>query len=233
MRPVLGIAAAFTLGVALALAWAAAQRRPTHEVAASPPPAARVEVLTRRVSRPETRPEAARIEGGNPLADVDRMLGEERNRTRREVRDVSTWDDFYAVTRSLDIQDFQLEDLILRRIAGEVGLPRETIEKLQVLLNEEQVEVTKVALARHGTALLSLFSLKGDAAKPIWDDLIETRKAVRGTFDVRYEALLAPEQLKAVNRHLRNDYARLFKKSSVNEPDQILVIGAGQLPSGP
>jgi len=231
MKRVFAVGISFTLGISIACTWAAWHRR--APATSAPPGRPALKVLTRPTHphAPE-EPATPAPTGDDPLAAIDGRLREERDHAREDIRNVATWDDFYAVTRSLNIQDFQLEDLILQRVGRELGLPRERMRSLQALLNEEQIEVTKAAVDRHGNSLLTLFSLKGEAAKPIWDDIHQTRQAVRATFETRYLTLLSPEQADVFNRHLRNDYARLYRTTTVNEPDQILIIGAGRNPSG-
>ena len=136
------------------------------------------------------------------------------------------WDEFYSVARTnkanygLIIRDYQ--KLVIDRVARELGLDAERAKVLRNLIHAEQMEVTNVALKRYGDWwALKLRAASGD--KSMWKELRELRRDIREDYESLYSKVFAEEELKVINRHLRNDKVRLQ-----GGPGGYLVGGVGE-----
>lgn len=226
MKRIPGLVAAFAFGLAIALAWAAARRPPqTAPISASQPAG--------RSPSPQAPVEAPRDEETlEPPDDASRELdqvasGALGERPVMEDPTVKTWDEFYQATRILGITDVDLLRQIIGRLGREIGLSHVDSVHLEELIVREQLAVTRSALRRYGDSIASLVAAEGGPGAAFWEELRGLRKEVRDRFEAEYVTRFAPDQMKAINLHLRNDQIRVteYQKGPVS---RFLVSGFGR-----
>ena len=144
----------------------------------------------------------------------------------KKLESCSDWEEFYSTARdSLLITPLEMQDIIIRRVAREIGLDAALSQQLHTLIESEQAEVTDAAVQRLGP-WQAIRSRAPTGSKRLFAELKEIRGEVRDQFLDRYSSSFSPNQLKIINRHLRNE-----RISLVSAGAHFFVGGVGEKPN--
>lgn len=143
-----------------------------------------------------------------------------------------SWEKFYQMCKEAKVRGATYEEVILRRLAQELGLDEEKTAALKKLFKEEQAAATKAIIEGCGGA--SSFERKatddmGKSSKANLDAWGLQRETVRRNRDAEYLMMLSFDQLAAFNEHLRNSEF-IIERSYDNDGVHYLLSGVGRPP---
>jgi hypothetical protein len=150
------------------------------------------------------------------------------------------WDEFYRWVNRFHGAPELLARLILRRLAGEVGLSATQVRSVLRTLQEERVAAEDAVIrVCSGAKLKSIFDCPDEQQRTYrgeWNALGEILARVHRQSDAALEAGFTPEQRAAINHHLRNDNLALcheYKRDDFGTNlggDRYWVVGIGTMP---
>ncbi len=124
---------------------------------------------------------------------------------------IAEWDEFYSVPRPL-LQNMDFQEIVINRVARELGLDVERAKELRNLIETEQMDVGDAATKRFGDE----WSIKNRLAggdKTIWKEVREIRREIRADYESLYSKVFAEDEMEVINRHLRNTKMRFVSDS--------------------